>query len=176
MRSLKFNLISWVLLETMSTASDKRKRTRHILSLLTFFRKERKEISACVYVVYKREKYIYRARQMEWENEKLTGTVCSGRRLRLHTTGNTNSALTTRSKGRCRVARPAPRNVQGCNRHCSPAFCGERVEFYAANKEAQINLTVFLLSKFYNTIYFLAAALIGCLRYSFFNFNEIYNF
>lgn len=51
MRSLKWNLISWVLLETMSTASDKRKRTRRILSLLMLFSKQEK--SACVLCVYK---------------------------------------------------------------------------------------------------------------------------
>lgn len=134
MRSLKWNLISWVLLETMSTASDKRKRTRRILSLLMLFSKQEK--SACVLCACVCIKSIYSARQTEWENEKLTGTVCSGRRLRLHTTGNTYSALTTRSKGRCRVARPAPQNVQGCILHCSPAFCGERVEFCAASDKS----------------------------------------
>lgn len=115
----------------MSTASDKRKRTRRILSLLILFSKQEK--SACVLCVYK-ERSIQCETATEWENEKLTGTVCSGRRLRLHTTGNTYSALTTRSKGRCRVARPAPQNVQGCILHCSPAFCGERVEFCAVNE------------------------------------------
>lgn len=60
MRSLKWNLISWVLLETMSTASDKRKRTRRILSLLMLFSKQEK--SACVLCVYK-EYYTVRDRR-----------------------------------------------------------------------------------------------------------------
>jgi hypothetical protein len=63
MRSLKFNLISWVLLETMSTASDKRKRTRHILSLLTFFSKRKKRNKRmCMLCIKERSIYTERDR------------------------------------------------------------------------------------------------------------------